>query len=377
MKKLRTYGFPAAVLVLFAALTLWAGEAAQAAREGLMLSLHTAVPALFPFFVAGALLTHSGLAALIGRALARPVWYLYGLSGNCAAALVLGLAGGYPVGAQTACELYRATLISKRDAELLLGFCNNSGPAFILGVAGVAVCGSARTGAVLYALHALAALLTGLALTPPPPKGTRPPALRAAPRNQALSPAAALVSAVRDGFGIAIQVTAFVTFFSVALALLRRAGILRAAAYALSPVLSGGTAEALAAGAVELTNGLAALPALRLPPSVLLPLVSFLLGFGGLSVHCQTLSLLQGCGLRARRHTLGKALHGTIAAALTVIWCRAAPRSLPVFAPGAPSVSASLLPGAVVLGVIVMRLLRQRHTKESAELHRQIFCQTK
>lgn len=368
MKMLRVYGFPAAAFALFAALTLWAGDAAQAAREGLALSLRTAVPALFPFFVAGALLTHSGLAELVGRALARPVWMLYGLNGNCAAALVLGLAGGYPVGAQAACELYRAELISKRDAELLLGFCNNSGPAFILGVAGVAVCGSARTGAALYAIHALAALLTGLVLTPPPPKGVRAPAPRHA-SHSTLSPAAALVAAVRDGFGIAINVTAFVTFFSVALALLRRTGVLRAFAHALSPVLAllgapAGTADALAAGAVELTNGLAALPALHLPPHVLLPLVSFLLGFGGLSVHCQTLSLLQGCGLRARRHTLGKALHGVIAAALAVIWCRAAPTSLPVFAPSAPpSVNAAILPGLIVLGMIVIRLLRKASGK--------------
>ncbi len=363
MKKVRALGFPAAALALFAALTLWAGDAAQAAREGLTLSLRTAVPALFPFFVAGALLTHSGLAALLGRALARPVWMLYGLNGNCAAALVLGLAGGYPVGAQAACELYRAELISKRDAELLLGFCNNSGPAFILGVAGVAVCGSARTGAALYVIHALAALLTGLVVTPPP-KGVRAPAPRPAARGT-VSPAAALVSAVRDGFGIAINVTAFVTFFSVALAMLRRAGVLRVFAHTLSPVLTllgapVGTADALAAGAVELTNGLAALPALRLSPHVLLPLVSFLLGFGGLSVHCQTLSLLQSCGLSARRHTLGKALHGVIAAALAVIWCRAAPSSLPVFAPAAPpSATAALVPGLVVLSVIVIRLLRK------------------
>lgn len=364
MKKLRTYAFPAAALALFAALTLWAGDAAQAAREGLTLSLRTAVPALFPFFVAGALLTHSGLAALIGRALAHPVWMLYGLNGNCAAALVLGLAGGYPVGAQTACELYRAALISKRDAELLLGFCNNSGPAFILGVAGVAVCGSARTGAALYAIHALAALLTGLVLTPPPSKGMRPPAPTPATRA-AVSPTAALVAAVRDGFGIAINVTAFVTFFSVTLALLRRTGLLRVFAHVLSPVLAllgapVGTADALTAGTIELTNGLAALPTLMLPPHVLLPLVSFLLGFGGLSVHCQTLSLLQSCGLSARRHTIGKILHGIISAALAVIWCRTAPASLPVFAPAAPpSTIAAFMPGLVILGVIVIRLLRK------------------
>ena len=365
MKKLRSLLFPAAALALFVALTLRAGDAAEAARAGLTLSLKTAVPALFPFFVAGALLTKSGLAEALGRALARPVWALYGLDGNCAAALVLGLSGGYPVGAQAACDLYREKLISKRDAEALLGFCNNSGPAFILGVAGVAICGSARTGAALYLIHALAALITGLALTPAPKKGAPPPKpRRAAARVDA---PAAFVSAVRESFTTFLVVTAFMTFFSIALTLLARTGALSAVGLALSPLTSffripAEASDALVGGCVELTNGIAALPALALPQHVLLPLLSFLLGFGGLSVHCQTLSLTQAAGLSARRHTVGKLMHGVIAAALAGIWCCAAPRSLPVFAPAeAYAPALGLFVGlAVLLPVLLMLFLRSK-----------------
>lgn len=337
MKKLRAGLFPAAALLLFLALTFCAGEAADAARAGLTLSLQTAVPALFPFFVAGSLLTQSGLAEALGYALARPVWALYGLDGNCAAALVLGLAGGYPVGAQAACELYREKLISKKEAEILLSFCNNSGPAFILGVAGVAICGSARTGAALYLIHALAALLTGLALTSAPPKGSYPPKhiLRATDKVNA---PAAFVSAVKDSFATCLVVTAFITFFSILLALLRQTGVLSAFTLTVSPILTFfhlpvGAMDAFWGGFIELTNGIAALPALALPQHILLPLLSFLLGFGGLSVHCQTLSLLQSYGLSTRRHAFGKFVHGILAAALAAIWCHAAPQSVPVFAP--------------------------------------------
>lgn len=104
------------------------GRSREGARTGLSLSFQMAVPALFPFFVAGALLTDTGVAAALGRACAWPLWKLYGLPGEAAGALVLGLTGGYPVGVQAAADLYAAGRLDKAQAEHLLGFCNNTGP---------------------------------------------------------------------------------------------------------------------------------------------------------------------------------------------------------------------------------------------------------
>lgn len=363
--------FPAGAVLLFTLLALFAGDAADAARDGLELSLRVAVPALFPFFVAGALLTGSGLVDSLGRTLTKPMHALYGLGGNGAVALVLGLTGGYPVGAQTVCDLYRARAISRIEAERLIGFCNNTGPAFIISFAGVAVCGSTRAGVCLYLIHVLAALITGIAMTPAPGSAPLPP--RAAAHKPAQNPAAVFLNAVRESFMTCLTITAFITFFSVLLALLRRTGLLALISAAGAPVLSAlgfppGAADAAAAGTLELTNGLALLPTLGLNSLQMLPLAAFLLGFGGLSVHCQTLSILQQAGLSARRHFVGKLLHGAVSAALAVIWCRVAPLTVPVFASGgqpAAAPVASLL-GYGVLAAIVFAIVTRSGGKNAA-----------
>ena len=41
------------------------------------------------------------------------------------------------------------------EAELLLGFCDNCGPAFLLGYVGSGILGSSRAGAYLYLVHVL------------------------------------------------------------------------------------------------------------------------------------------------------------------------------------------------------------------------------
>ena len=60
-------------LVLFAAFLLCPAACADGVRDGLTLAAREALPALFPFFVAGGLLVRTGFADALGRVLARPL----------------------------------------------------------------------------------------------------------------------------------------------------------------------------------------------------------------------------------------------------------------------------------------------------------------
>ena len=85
------------------------------------------------------------------------------MGGACSAAFVLGFIGGYPVGAKTVIALYENGNCSKVEAERLLSFCNNSGPAFIFGVVGAGVFSSSAVGLMLYLAHTVASILVGIA----------------------------------------------------------------------------------------------------------------------------------------------------------------------------------------------------------------------
>ena len=151
--------------VFFGAVLLFFPDVSAAAtREGVALCLQTVLPSLFPFFVLSSLLVQSDVPRLLSRAMAGVMYPLFGVSGAGASALILGLLGGYPVGARTVAELYGRGEIAREEAEQLLAFCNNSGPGFFLGVCGTAVFGSARAGAYLYLIHVGAALVTGVLL---------------------------------------------------------------------------------------------------------------------------------------------------------------------------------------------------------------------
>ena len=104
------------------------------AIEGMRLAIFVVVPSLFPFIFLSVLSSHG----ISGRRLSflRPIEKLCGMPNGSGNLLLLGLCGGYPVGAQCVASAYCQGTISKRDAERLLGFCNNAGPSFIFGMVG-------------------------------------------------------------------------------------------------------------------------------------------------------------------------------------------------------------------------------------------------
>lgn len=307
----------AAALSGFAALILAPGAAAEGVRSGLTLCAQVIIPSLLPFFVLSGLVGALGLPQLLSRAAERPMRALFGVSGLGCAPFVLGLTGGYPVGAASVAGLVRSGELTAREGERLLPFCNNTGPAFILGAAGSGVFASTRCGALLYLSHILAAGAVGVVFS----RGRKGAAISAPPAGPQPRPfPAALAESVKGAVSSCLNVCGFVLFFCVVTGLLDRAGIFSSAAGELSARTGASLTftRALLTGLLELGGGIGAMRGLAASPGNL-ALCSFLLGFGGLSVHCQTLSVLEGTDMKCARHFAGRILHALISALFTFI----------------------------------------------------------
>lgn len=328
-KKLRTGLVTAALIIAALALIAAPDQAIAGAKSGLTLCFNVIVPSLFPFFVLSSLVVDLGLAAQLGRAMERLMRPLFRVSGSCAAAVALGFIGGYPVGARTALQLYEQGLCTKPEAERLLAFCNNSGPAFVLGVVGAGVFGDSRVGLLLYLTHALASLLVGLLFRFHGGDERRSAVRRTKPIETVTLPAA-FTGAVTRSLQNTLNICAFVIFFSVVLQLLTAYGVLGALAGLLSHFgFEEVWARRLVAGLLELSSGVSSLSGGG-GFAQLASMAAFMLGWAGLSVHCQVLAYLMDSGLSARTYLAGKLCHGLFAAGLTWLLARFIPMEEPV-----------------------------------------------
>ncbi len=285
-----------------AGLLLKSSECVGAARSALALCFETLIPTLFPFFVLSSLVVSCGGGTALGLVLRHFMRPLFGLSGAGGSALALGLLGGYPVGARTVGELYLRREISQEEAQQLLSFCNNAGPGFILGFCGAGVFQSTRTGAYLYLVHVASALLAGILLhrTPesisPPKRESTPP----------LSFFSAFPQAVTSSFAGIWNVCGFVILFMV---------LLRIVSFFPPLAALSGAPRACLFGFLELTNGIAAVPKTREGFIA----CAAILGWGGLSVHAQSLAVLEGTRLSTARYFLGKALQALVSIPLALL----------------------------------------------------------
>lgn len=304
-----------ASLGIFAALLIFPKAAAEAVKDGLIMCAQVIIPSLFPFFIATNLLNELGASKLISNALA-PFGAKIGISGHGVSAFIIGVTGGYPLGAAYIARLRSQGLISRDEASRLIVFCNNSGPAFIVGAAGIGVFSSAAAGFFLYAVHIFAALIFGIMASPKAPCDI-------CYDEDIFSPvsfSAAITASVRRSADSVIGVCAFVVAFSALNGVLDGMDITRILSGELSYRLGAELCwcRAWLSGILELGNGIGSMAGLEIRP-INLALAAFILSWGGLSVHFQTFAMISGTDIKTARYMIGRLIIAIIAASLALL----------------------------------------------------------
>ena len=300
-------------LAVFAALIVSAQAVTASCRDALRLCGEVIIPSLFPFFVMSLLLNKLGLPGFISSALAPAAGRLFGVSGAGASSLIIGLTGGYPLGAAYIADMLSSGAISKHEGERLLVFCNNSGPAFIMGAVGAGVFASARVGVYLYIIHILAAVLTGVIMR----VTARGEEISAPGKSEARAAlpsfGEALPEAVRGAVSAVLNVCGFVVAFSVLVGVLDSEGFFSIVVGRIA-ALTGWElrrTRAFLTGLLELGSGVGAMRGLGISPANL-ALAAFLVGWGGLSVHFQTASVIAESGIKGVPHFAGRLISACV-----------------------------------------------------------------
>lgn len=278
-------------LTAAAAFVLSIRYAAQA-KEGIAAATEVCVavlvPSLFPMLILSRFAASCPCPTWLQRLSAKPLRALFGLSPGCAAPLLLGLTGGYPLAAKTASAAKDEGLISPEDARRLTLFFTCPGLPFAVVAAGCGCFQSRAVGGTLFASCALADLLTAALYH----RFSKRPALSAAVPGK--SPAAApladrLVAAVDGAVRAMLSVCAWIAAFY---ALLR-----------ITEGLTGACAAALLTPAAEVTAALTAAAERKD-----LPMTAACLAFGGLCVWCQLLPDLRKNGVGSGRYLAVRAV---------------------------------------------------------------------
>ncbi|BED91821.1 MAG: sporulation integral membrane protein YlbJ [Candidatus Improbicoccus pseudotrichonymphae] len=129
--------------------------------NGLKISVETLIPSLFPFMILSSFIVYLNLNYKIFEKITK---FIFNLPSSSTIAIILGLIGGYPMGAKLIKDLFNQKLITEKQAERMILFCFNSGPAFTLNIVGYNIFKSRKIGIAIFLSQTLASLIIGIVL---------------------------------------------------------------------------------------------------------------------------------------------------------------------------------------------------------------------
>ncbi|MCX7921260.1 MAG: sporulation integral membrane protein YlbJ [Clostridia bacterium] len=329
---------PFATISFILCLVLFSKTAVSAASQGITLWLNVVFPSLFPFFVASQLLNKTGFVRAIGILFEPIMRPLFNVPGCGSFALAVGITSGYPLGAKVTTQMREEKLLTKIEAERLLTFTNNSGPLFIIGAVSVGMFKIPELGLFLLACHIAACVTVGIVFRFY--KRTKEAnnqvysmkllsrfkyELITVQKNSSSSFGNILGEAVRDSVTMLLAIGGFITFFSVIINMLLETGFVACVSSLLSPILAPigihkDIISSLISGFFEITTGTSMVSNSKTAPLVeQLTAASMIIGWAGLSVHSQVLSIINKTDLSIKPYLAGKFLQGIFSAFYTYV----------------------------------------------------------
>jgi len=330
--------FISGVITVFGILLITAPEICKSAvLNSIILCGKTLIPALFPFSFCVIFITKAGFLQKFN--FATPFTRsIFGISGEIFAVMLLSMVGGYPIGAKLINQMVSDGRLTPKAGRKMLNFCVNAGPAFIVSAVGNGILKSPQIGYILLASHLSASLVICAFLRFTKEKII----LNKTVRTRTPSVSNNFVDSANQSAEITFNICSFVILFSVITAYADRISFLKPLFYSF-----------------EITNALTKTRNIYI--------ISFLLGFAGLCIWFQILSVGKEIKINILNFAIFRIIHGVISVLVTMLLLNIFEITLPTFSnnkhfSGSLSVSGKALSVALlVMAVIFIISLNGKH----------------
>jgi len=256
--------------------------------KGILICGNVIVPAIFPFMVCVLIIMKTPIN-IKNSFLKKTCYCFFGHSFDMFLTFLLSLLGGYTVGAKLINQLYIDGKINIKTANIMCLYCVNAGPAFVISAVGVGMLNSKKIGILLFLAHIFSSVLIAF----PCSKALKKESNIYNPKftffQNSLSEI--FISSTAEAASSVMNICFYVIIFSAFSSYWEYF-------FGKVPMLKNVTKL------VEITIGISQTKNIFL--------VSFLLGFAGISIWCQILSLSKEVKIKFSYLFFGRILHGSI-----------------------------------------------------------------
>ncbi len=281
----------------------------EGVNEGINICFYTIIPSLFPFLTLSTYIVKSNILSPFYKLFSFPVKLFFKQPSSSASVIILSMIGGFPVGIKMTNELYIKGQITKEHAQYLSLFCMNAGPAFVITAVGTNMLNSTKAGIIIYSSLCLSAYISGIISSFVAEKYDNAIKLKKEKPLQISSLSASLTDAVQCIFNIC----AWVVLFSSITACIETFKLPEKIYFCIISFL-------------EVTKGCSVLSG-NLP----LPIITGIISFGGICVHCQVLEYIKNIEIKYIYFFITRILNGILSGIITYVLLLFFPVEINVF----------------------------------------------
>ncbi len=318
--------------------------------SGLAVWAKCVLPSLLPFMFFTKLLTNLNFISKITSSFYKLNRILYKAPKISGYIFLISIISGYPVGAKMISEYYKMGLITKKEANKLSTFCSTSGPLFIIGSVGTAMLGSAKLGYILFLSHLLGSILNGIIYRNvfietktnksnlnnftnninTYPNNNRNEKPNYYNKNNTSGEKLAskknaenmLAKSMNDSILSVLLVGGYISIAFLVIDIFNSLNLFYPINFVLSKLgLPNDLISSLTSGVLEVSKGCLNLANVELDKIIILPVASFLIGFGGICVLLQATTFLKDAKINLKFYILQKITHGILSAIVCFLLC--------------------------------------------------------
>lgn len=315
-KKISRFFFPIIIFAFIILLLVSPARYCAVALDGALVWATILLPSLFPFMFFSKLFTTFEVSSNFSKPFSKLTNKFYRCSHECAYVFLLSLLCGYPIGAKLTSDLYLDGKISKGEANRSVAFVSNCGPMFLIGSVGVGMLGSAKAGLVLLICHILGSIINGFLYRN---AWRNLDCERMIARGQTTQKQS-ISDVVFSSINSVLMVGAYVIIFFIVAEIFISLKIFSPLVFIFEKFgISDGLSQGFLCGLLEITKGAKAISMASTNLQITVPLICFLVTFGGFSTFMQSYTFLEKVGMKKSTLLIEKTTQALIATALCIV----------------------------------------------------------
>lgn len=134
----------------------------ESIKQGIKCCINILIPSLFPFMFMATFIVQSQILSTSGKLISKLTKFLFYLPPYTAPVIILGLVGGYPVGARGVKTLFDKNKINSEQLNRMMCFCVNAGPGFLVSLVGSILLKNKFLGIAMLISQTTSAILIGI-----------------------------------------------------------------------------------------------------------------------------------------------------------------------------------------------------------------------